>query len=75
MLDDPASALDVDTEQVLWERVLSEPNATCLLVSNRPGVLSRADNVLHMKDGRIVDQGKYDELVKRTQMVRLREPE
>ena len=75
VLDDPASALDVDTEQVLWERILSEPTATCLLVSNRPGVLSRADNVLYMKDGRIVDQGKYDELVKRTQMVRLREPE
>jgi len=59
VLDDPASALDVHTEQTFWNRILNEPGATCLVVSNRPGVLSRADNVLYMKDGRVVDQGKH----------------
>lgn len=51
LMDDPTSALDVDTEKAFCERVLEEPTATCLVVSNRPAVLSLADNVLYMKDG------------------------
>lgn len=56
LMDDPTSALDAETEQLFCERVLDEPNATCLVVSNRPAVLSRADNVLYMKGGRLVRQ-------------------
>lgn len=58
VLDDPASALDVETEMAFWERILGDRGVTCLVASNRPEVLSRADQVLQMKDGRIVDTPK-----------------
>ncbi|MGE5579438.1 MAG: ABC transporter ATP-binding protein [Bacillota bacterium] len=60
LLDDSASALDVETEQAFWERILEKRGTTCLVVTNRPEVLSRADQVLYMKDGRVVERGKYD---------------
>jgi ATP-binding cassette subfamily B protein len=35
VFDDISSALDVETEQVLWERVFEESDSTCLVVSHR----------------------------------------
>jgi ATP-binding cassette, subfamily B, bacterial len=50
--DDLSSALDAQTEQELWDRVLAT-GATCLTVSHRPALLARADQVLTLEDGRI----------------------
>ncbi|MEZ5264225.1 MAG: ABC transporter ATP-binding protein [Acidimicrobiales bacterium] len=47
VLDDLASALDVDTEIVLWER-LSAAGCTILTATNRPATLRRADRVLQL---------------------------
>jgi ATP-binding cassette subfamily B protein len=56
VLDDVSSALDVETETLLWERLFSlveRQGVTCLVVSHRPRVLRRADQVLALCDGRI----------------------
>ena len=56
VLDDVSSALDVETETLLWERLFSlveRQGVTCLVVSHRPRVLRRADQVLALRDGRI----------------------
>ena len=45
VLDDLTSALDVDTELLLWQR-LSAAGFTVLAASNRPVALARADRVL-----------------------------
>lgn len=55
VFDDLSSALDVATETLLWERLLSQSSRpTCLAVSHRPIALQRADRVLVIKEGCIV---------------------
>jgi ATP-binding cassette subfamily B protein len=49
VFDDLSSALDGETERLLWERLFAdERKPTCLVVSHRPAVLARADQVLVM---------------------------
>lgn len=55
VVDDLSSALDVDTEARLWDRVAGGGFDTALLVSHRPDVLDRADRVVVLDAGRVVE--------------------
>jgi ATP-binding cassette subfamily B protein len=55
VVDDLSSALDAETEARVWERVAGGGFATALLVSHRPHVLDRADRVVVLDGGRVVD--------------------
>jgi ABC-type multidrug transport system fused ATPase/permease subunit len=63
IFDDLSSALDVATEQQLWEGLFRERKATCLVVSHRRPALRRATQILLMSEGRIIARGKLDELL------------
>ncbi len=63
VFDDLSSALDVETERELWARLFeSRADVTCLVVSHRRAALERADQVLVMDGGRIVDRGTFEDL-------------
>ncbi len=67
VFDDLSSALDVETEEILWKRIFNRGETTCLAVSHRPTVLRKANNIIVMKDGVIADQGPLDELLERSE--------
>ncbi|MFC4426621.1 ABC transporter ATP-binding protein [Deinococcus navajonensis] len=70
VFDDVSSALDARTEAQLWDGLFRELDATCLVVSHRRAALTRADRILLMQDGRIVDEGKLHDLLARSEEMR-----
>ncbi|MGH2391503.1 MAG: ABC transporter transmembrane domain-containing protein, partial [Chloroflexota bacterium] len=49
VIDDLSSALDVETERVLWERLFAGGTVTCLAVSHRRAALRRASHIVVLK--------------------------
>lgn len=67
LLDDCLSAVDVDTEEKLFEELLLSAwrTRTRLLVTHRLSALHKVDRILFMEEGRLVDTGTFEELLAR----------
>ena len=71
VLDDPFSAVDVDTEVRLVDGLLGavgpsappEDRATIVLCSHRLAAFTRVDMVVLLEDGRIAEAGRHTELL------------
>lgn len=65
ILDDSSSALDFATDLALRRALKNNKNAmTTIIVSQRITTIENADKVIVLNDGKIVDVGKHDELMK-----------
>jgi ABC-type multidrug transport system fused ATPase/permease subunit len=64
IFDDLSSALDVATERQLWDSLFRDREATCIVVSHRRPALRRATEILLMSEGRIIAQGRLEDLLK-----------
>jgi ATP-binding cassette subfamily B protein len=64
VLDDPLSALDVHTEELV-ERALAQvlQGTTALVVVHRPSTVALADKVALLHEGRIAAFGRHSELM------------
>ncbi len=65
VLDEATSALDIETERHLHEalgRFLA--GRTTLIIAHRLSAVKQADRVLVFEDGRVVEQGRHEELVR-----------
>ena len=71
VLDDPLSALDVDTEALVEDAlrvVLAE--TTALVVAHRPSTVTLADRVALLEEGRITAVGTHSELLRTSEHYR-----
>lgn len=64
VLDDPLSALDVETEALVEEALRNVlASTTALIVAHRPSTVSLADRVAVLENGRITAVGLHSELL------------
>jgi subfamily B ATP-binding cassette protein MsbA len=64
ILDEATSALDTESEQlvqVALEKMMQ--NRTSLVIAHRLSTIQKADKIIVMKKGKIVEQGKHEELL------------
>ena len=66
MLDEPTSALDVETEALVMEGIASlTRDRTTFIIAHRLSTVRNADRILVLRDGRIVEDGAFAELMRR----------
>lgn len=65
ILDDSTSAVDMHTDALLRQALLEEiPDTTKLIIAQRVASVQDADRILVMDDGRIVEEGTHEELLR-----------
>lgn len=71
ILDEPSSALDpVSEKEIFDEFVTRSKDKIALFVSHNLMAASRADRIIVMQDGRIIDEGKHDDLISKSKYYR-----
>jgi ATP-binding cassette subfamily B protein len=63
VLDDMTSAVDVTTEQHLWQTLRQHGTGTLVVSSHRPGIMQHADSIVVLDAGRVVAQGTLIDLL------------
>jgi subfamily B ATP-binding cassette protein MsbA len=66
ILDEATSALDTESEQLVQlalEKMMQ--NRTSLVIAHRLSTIQKADKIVVMKKGKIVEQGKHEELLRK----------
>lgn len=65
ILDEPTSAIDALAESRIFKRLFEEKDKTIITVSHRLSTVKRADYIYVLEDGKVVEQGKHADLVKK----------
>ncbi|KAF1361537.1 P-loop containing nucleoside triphosphate hydrolase protein [Lizonia empirigonia] len=66
ILDEATSALDARTELAVQDALdVSRADRTTIIIAHRLSTIKKADNIIVLKDGSIVEQGPHQELMKK----------
>ncbi|MFP9099191.1 ABC transporter ATP-binding protein [Flavobacterium sp. RHBU_24] len=66
ILDEATSALDTESEKLVQEALDNMmQNRTSVVIAHRLSTIQKADTIVVMKHGRIVEQGTHDQLIAR----------
>lgn len=65
ILDEPTSAIDALAESKIFASLLGDTSKTVITISHRLTTVEKADVIYVLEQGRIVEQGTHNELVKR----------
>jgi ABC-type multidrug transport system fused ATPase/permease subunit len=66
ILDEPTSALDVATEAQVWRNLEERMRGrTAIIIAHRLSTARRADRIVVLDEGAIVEQGSHDDLMAR----------
>lgn len=65
ILDEPTSAIDALAEARIFERLFKEKDKTIITISHRLTTVEQADYIYMFENGRIVERGTHEELVKK----------
>jgi subfamily B ATP-binding cassette protein MsbA len=65
ILDEATSALDTESEKLVQDAIINlMKNRTSLVIAHRLSTIKHADLILVMDEGRIVERGTHDELIR-----------
>ena len=66
LLDEATSAMDSETEARVWKALDSLlPGCTVILAAHRLATVQSADRIFVLKEGRLVEEGTHEELVRK----------
>ena len=63
VLDEASSALDADTERNVFEELFKLDDLTLVVIGHRLSVLKECDRLFLLKQGRLVAEGSFEELL------------
>jgi len=71
ILDEATSALDIDNENKILDEIYeNKKDKTILIISHRNNTVKNCDMIYVMENGRIVDNGKFDDVMKRNSFLK-----
>lgn len=64
ILDEATAFIDSETESILEQAIDQLENQTSIIIAHRLSTIKRADRIVVMKDGTIVEQGSHEQLLR-----------
>lgn len=66
IFDEPTSALDPESERKVSQAIFSAlENRTAIVIAHRISTIKQMDRIFVLKDGKIIESGKHEELIKK----------
>lgn len=64
IMDDSTSALDMETEHMIWQTLNNLNDTTKIIIAHRISAVRHANEIIFLEDGRIAERGTHEELLK-----------
>jgi ABC-type multidrug transport system fused ATPase/permease subunit len=64
VLDEPTASIDADSANIIFSEIENLPNTTsAIIISHNFATIKRADEILVLHEGKIIEKGKHQELL------------